>query len=978
MAELNLDQFAASGIYTLEYDASVNITIPVTTGRLVIGTGRRGPINSLVLLRDSTSKNNVYGPRDYYLENKGSYFHKSLEVMLGEGPVYALNLLPIDLEDDRVPSGDDAGHTNLDKTYFTTFNTESADTNGDAVFPELGYQPELPVKSPLKNFYNKQKFWYASDVELTKTKNKEFGETLNIFGTIHMANKILSFANLSKRQVSIFLKKSDVQGYDITIKEWYSTFKKDEQIPSFMHSDDFISDYMIDVIIVEGDWTNYKKLAHDPIYSRYFNTSGLIVSKISEFLSTRTINVIERVTGCLIPDFQNTSNSVISIDRVVNNLYPLTEIICAIDTEKVDAMNREIAAFNEDNIDSYRIDIVGQGYDENMNSIDDGTNKMIDVLSYRSPITKTFKYKETNASPLAVDSVVFESTGSPAVYTIKAYEDSNLFKLWECGYLVNGDFSTDIWNSPSNQDVYVKITGEFIDNTMIPGADVRYIIIGGYSDSTLLNEIGLNVGTEGSDLTVVFETSITDYSEIFSMSLFDSYQLVAPNKLKIETTTVSSADLATVFEFIKPGAYLKARVTDERPRMLKILSVAQVADSTSPSRIFYMITTMSSYDANVSGINLGTTGSESITVYKGIHNYITSLRGAFIDGFKLRAELLPNGTTDRQVEIYKYMFDTNIASAISGGEPIQVRHIVDSFEGEISDSSKYYISKLAATHAKALCFTNGPSWRQFERSVDPSFIDSYNGLIRADYIVTGGNLELNPSYTYQFASEDVKGVPMESFVICTIPNLAIRENDKNRLMIPAPYVSNAYLRKIKSGNANVIVAGKNGMITESEVQGVEYEFSDPERGYLEPAGYNLLIKRRNTGTMLFTNNTLYQRVNSALNNAHVRDNLITIEGGIENILFNFLFDYNESIVQVRVKTLVENYLSNSVASKSIAWYDVMMDSSNNTNYVKENNAGILDVLVDFNRGIHKFINRITITRVGGQLSATQSGFSISA
>ena len=126
--------------------------------------------------------------------------------------------------------------------------------------------------------------------------------------------------------------------------------------------------------------------------------------------------------------------------------------------------------------------------------------------------------------------------------------------------------------------------------------------------------------------------------------------------------------------------------------------------------------------------------------------------------------------------------------------------------------------------------------------------------------------------------------------------------------------------------------------------------------------------------MIFSNNTGYQRVQSALNNIHVREALITIEKDIERILLNFLFDWNDVTTRMRVKTMVKNYLEAVQDARGISWFDVIFDDSNNTTEVLENNAGVVDILVDFPRGIHKFINRITITRVGGELSSQSTGF----
>ena len=182
------------------------------------------------------------------------------------------------------------------------------------------------------------------------------------------------------------------------------------------------------------------------------------------------------------------------------------------------------------------------------------------------------------------------------------------------------------------------------------------------------------------------------------------------------------------------------------------------------------------------------------------------------------------------------------------------------------------------------------------------------------------------------------------------------------------------MKKYSSGNTFSIVAGKRGIITEPEITGVEYDLTNADRDFLEPAGFNLIVRRRGFGVMIFSNNTGYQRVKSALNNVHVREALVTIERDIERILLNFLFDFNDTTTRLRVKTLVKNYLTAVQDARGISTFDVIFDDSNNGTEVLENNAGIIDIIVDFPRGIHKFINRITITRAGGQLASNSTGF----
>jgi hypothetical protein len=182
------------------------------------------------------------------------------------------------------------------------------------------------------------------------------------------------------------------------------------------------------------------------------------------------------------------------------------------------------------------------------------------------------------------------------------------------------------------------------------------------------------------------------------------------------------------------------------------------------------------------------------------------------------------------------------------------------------------------------------------------------------------------------------------------------------------------MKKYTGGNTFSIVAGKRGIITEPEVTGLEYDLTNDDRDYLEPVGFNMIVRRRGFGVMIFSNNTGYQRVKSALNNIHVREALVTIEKDIERILLNYLFEFNDPTTRLRVKTLVKNYLEAVQDARGIATFDVIFDDSNNGSEVLENNAGVIDIIVDFPRGIQKFINRITITRAGGQLASASTGF----
>lgn len=995
MAEprVNLNNYKSSGVYTIEIDASENVVLPLTTGRLVVGSSKVGPFNTVVLINDVRTLRAVFGDIDPKLEKAGSFFHRTIEVALREGPVFALNVIPLDTDDDPA--------LNLDQAYYTTFNTEATSNNNQS----------LPDQWPAVDFFNRQRLWFADVEALNKSKNISLGDDYitnpgGYGNTTATSNKVLSFVNLGNSSSTIWVRRANITGYDVTAKEWYNTVGGGNSIefPSFVHPDDFISDYFVEVIVLNGDWTNHLKLAKDPVYSQFFNASGLRSDKSAEFFALREIKVINRTVGSLIPGFKDQSGNTVSIDALMNRVFASTGILCAIDADKLDLVNLDSTTFVDNDMETHRIDLIGHGFDEldsqDTYTADDGgydvtgspldpadATPLIDVLSYSRPADSNLIFLISNnpsvntldevdflagyndtpgTNPVALGDTYLVVPASGDEY-LAAMEGSKLYQAYTKGFMRNGDTMVDGTNT-----YYLKIT----DNLTTGG--LSYVKVATYQDLTLLNQVNTNyyTGPDSEDYIKVILENGADFKEVFDLTdtnFFTSYDVQQPNKIVLGINTANTANKAKIDEFIKVNNFIKAKVNGSvRPRLLKIISVSST-EELSPYALTYTVTTMAPSVDDIIGLNVD---NNELKVYKPVYNFTSELKGQHLGAFKLRDACLPNGTASRQSSILSYLFDyTSIPQTLANGEVIDFRYVVDSYEGEISSNSKYYLAKIAALHGQAMALLNAPSLKQFEKSVNPSFINTTNKLVSTEYIASGGNLSLNPEFTFKFAEEDVNGVPLSSYSNFTFPNLIVRTGSRNVSVPPAAYVSNLYVRKFKNGTPFLIVAGgKRGAITDPELVGVEYDLTDSDRDYLEPAGFNLIVKRRGFGTILFSNNTAYQRINSALNNAHVRDNLSTIERDIERILFNFLFDFNDEITRLRVRTIVENYLDAVVNARGISSYEVIFDSSNNTNEVISANAAVLDIRVDFPRGIQKFINRITITRVGGTLSSDATGF----
>jgi hypothetical protein len=321
--------------------------------------------------------------------------------------------------------------------------------------------------------------------------------------------------------------------------------------------------------------------------------------------------------------------------------------------------------------------------------------------------------------------------------------------------------------------------------------------------------------------------------------------------------------------------------------------------------------------------------------------------------------------------------NSNLSSALSSRHIIAFRYLVDTFNGGLDTQSypKNIVTKLAKRRQKCMAIMNAPSIQQFIDSTDPRFTElptpsNPKPLLQTRYIREGGNLSLGPSFTYSLP-DDENGAKFAGFFA---PWLIIRENNRNITIPPAADVSNNFIRKFINGQPYAIVAGpRRGVLSNPKLVGLEYDFTDADRDELEPFGWNPIIYRKNVGYMIYANNTAFQKVPSAFNNLHVRDLLITVEEAIEDILDGFVFEFNDSSTRLQIKSIVDAYLDNVRSGGGIYDFTTVMDETNNTPDIIDQNFAIIDVGIEPARGAQKFVNRIQVLKTGG---ISSGGFTV--
>ena len=337
---IQIGKYKRPGIFIEEFDNSI-ITTPVVEGitNMVIGVSKKGPVNTPIRLTTLNDLENIFGPLDRGLERKGSFFHRTIQKMLESSPVFAINLLK----------------TN-DTLDLIEYKSISAST---------GYMNDIEREGPYRRFFDTTGFWKRdteSFINLTKS-NTGYSE------------RAFSFTNMSDKYISVFVFKSARTGFDRTLIEWYGS---QEKVPPYVNSKDYASDYLVDVVVVSGDWSNYRDLSIDTRWSNYFNASGLIKEQVRAFANDRNVTLLGYYEGLsLIPYFRDLNGTNIFIETVINRNTDKTGLFCAFNADLVET-------------DYYNgmLDLIGQ-------TIAGQNETNIEYLSYKETVAESIVYTNT-------------------------------------------------------------------------------------------------------------------------------------------------------------------------------------------------------------------------------------------------------------------------------------------------------------------------------------------------------------------------------------------------------------------------------------------------------------------------------------------------------------------------------------------------------------------------------------------------------
>lgn len=394
MASLNYNDYRSAGIYFIEQDNSVIESVDSESLRLAVGFSKTGPFNVPVFLNGVADAEKYFGKIDTKLERKGSFFQRSLNTLVKQSPVFALNLLPVD---------------SADKSEMAQLSVQANRKN------------EEPMAKPYNGYFDRTRFWHVS-------ADKVLAQSLN--GSSYDQGNILNIANTSTSDFTVFVRKAEnVRGYNITARDFYGA---EDAIPySWINPSDYLCDYFLQVFVVKGLWKDYAILSKDPYWSTYFSATGLKKDMVNKFLNLEAITVLGNWTGTIIPNFYAKNGDYESLIPQINQTSEQTGFVASLNEELLEELGSE-----NPEADAWGVDLVGHSLAAN--------STFGGFLSYPAATADT-KVSET-LSVLKVEGPCFWIKSSEAnqvtINDLIEGEDSKLVRVVKKQYVVTEDAGT--------------------------------------------------------------------------------------------------------------------------------------------------------------------------------------------------------------------------------------------------------------------------------------------------------------------------------------------------------------------------------------------------------------------------------------------------------------------------------------------------------------------------------------------------------
>ena len=924
-----LQQFKAAGIYRVVYDQSTVRGVEAETLRLVVGYSEQGPFNIPTYVKSVSEFKALYGNINKNLERRGVFFHRLAIQALAAGPILCLNLKKFDNEQVQycpIGSGTDAANNPL-----ATPGVENA---------------------AVTSIYDTSGFWELSEenvAALSKTKKNY----INICA-----------ADTIKNSNTFFIRKaidSNVKGYDITVSDWYSD---ESEIPEFLkkHLDAKISDFIAEVYVFGGQFTN-EQISASSVLGKYFDDkaeSPTLRPEVTDAWGDKqdtlemlyredTAKPIGHYVGSLIPEFKDKNGNYMALNIVFNQDENVHNMIMSFNT---DLLYNTQGSVTPKTPNKARMKTAGVA----------GGNNATDTFG----LVDLSKLRVMKLEP-----------GIPTNITLEDAEKINaVLKDAVKGKTLSADKALSAedaiaYNSRLKGAVKDTLTAEqaVIYNSRLKGAIKANVEttftaeqLAKYNEA--IKDLGGSSSAEpASKAKSASETGTQETTKITpDEARAAAYNATLPGA-KAEGNNVTPEE-AAAYNAVLPGA--KVEGNNVTPEEAAAYNAALTGAKTEGNNV--TPEEAETYNAALAGVISSGNDVKPTEYQANTYNISLMPKPVYLEGYTYTTSAATN--LKEKIDWHKSILKTlteykGLRRALLNKSNIDFRYIVDTFEaypetGTSSDdaeqdTTKSMLSYLAKQKGSALAILNFPSVRNFVKYSDNTMTYLTNKIFDINKVVKFYRLPNN--------SEGA------SFCAFYTP-LKFTDGYIDTIVPSAGLVSNLFMQKYASRQPYYIIAGPNyGLISSNGLVGPDYNYSNDELQIIEPFGVNCMIYRPGFGTFINANQTAKQTPVSALSKVHVRELVIYLQDEIEKVLQSYQWEFNNTTTRNAILDKANQICARVAANGGIQAYLNVMDESNNTPDVIDNEMAILSTHIEPGRGCGKMIQELTIYRTG-ELSST--------
>ena len=370
--------------------------------------------------------------------------------------------------------------------------------------------------------------------------------------------------------------------------------------------------------------------------------------------------------------------------------------------------------------------------------------------------------------------------------------------------------------------------------------------------------------------------------------------------------------------------------------------------------------------------NATTYGKYLVRIENGLNQEIGTMEPVYLKGY-IYEHPKPDGVGQRaKLEWQNFQLSAlteykGLRTGLLNKSEIDFRYVIDGFETYVDAGAKKVLSYLAKQKQNAFAILNFPSVKTFVKCPYSSFTDA-KGVFNVQYVVDGFNKKKAHTTAFSLPSND-EGASFAAFYT----PLKLSDGTIDSVVPSAGLVSNLFMEKYNSRHPYEIVAGPNyGAMSVSGLVGPDYNYSGDELNIIEPFGVNCMVYRPSFGTFINANQTAKQTPKSALSSVNVRELVIYIMDEVEKILQSYQWEFNNQTVRNKIKDRADSICARVQANGGIQAYLNVMDDSNNTPDIIDNEMAILSTHIEPGRGMGKMVHELTLYRTG-QMNSTILG-----